>query len=189
MCNAERFNRRASSAKSKPDQILKALDLKSGQRVADIGAGGGYFTLRFAESVGTEGEVCAVDTDEENLAFIRRSAVAKKLNIIKLVRIAGDKIDLPNDFFDLIFFRNVYHHLENRVELMKAYQRKLKKDGRLAIIEYRPGGSIFSFHRLFGHHVPKEKIIYEMEKADFKKIEDFDFLPEQSFTIFQKNEL
>jgi len=48
------FNRRASNPKNKPDQILKALTLQPRQNVADIGAGGGYFSLRFAELVGLE---------------------------------------------------------------------------------------------------------------------------------------
>ena len=57
------FNRKASDPKNKPDEILEALELQQGQRVADIGAGGGYFSLRFAEAVGKDGRVFAVDTN------------------------------------------------------------------------------------------------------------------------------
>jgi len=50
MCQAEMFNKKAASAKSKPDEIIKALALKGEQTVLDFGAGGGYFALRFAEA-------------------------------------------------------------------------------------------------------------------------------------------
>jgi arsenite methyltransferase len=54
---AEMFNREASDPKNKPDDILNVLELQPGQKVADIGAGGGYFSLRFAEIVGKSGRV------------------------------------------------------------------------------------------------------------------------------------
>lgn len=180
------FNKKAASPKSKPDEILKALDLKSGQNVADIGSGGGYFSLRFAEAVGKQGQVFAVDTNKDYLDYIKTKASIKTLNNIKRVQISGDRIDLPDNFFDLIFFRNVYHHLKNRVEYMKTYKTKLKSNGRIAIIEYKPGGSIFSFRRFFGHNVPKEKIIAELKEAGYHKAEEYNFLSEQSFIIFKK---
>lgn len=183
MSRAEMFNKKASSPKSKPDEILKTLNLKPGQKIADIGAGGGYFSFRFAKAVGKEGQVFSVDTNEDYLDLIKNKVLEKGLNNIKPVNIS-ERFDLPDNYFDLIFFRNVYHHLENRVELMKNYRNKLKADGRLAIIEYKPGGSIFSFRRLFGHNVPKEKIVAELEQAGYQKITEYDFLSEQSFTIF-----
>jgi arsenite methyltransferase len=189
MCRAELFNKRAASPKSKPDEILKALDLKPGQKVADIGSGGGYFSLRFAEAVRGEGEVFAVDTNADYLNHLGANASKKGLNNIKLVNISEGRFDFPDNYFDLIFLRNVYHHLENRVEYMKGYKTKLKPEGRIAIIEYKPGGSIFSFRRLFGHNVPKEKIMAELEQAGYHEIEEHGFLPEQSFMIFQKNEI
>lgn len=74
---AEMFNKKASDPKNKPDDILKALELQPGQKVADIGAGGGYFSLRFAEVVGKNGQVFAVDTDPKFLEYIRHYAKRK----------------------------------------------------------------------------------------------------------------
>ena len=62
---AKMFNRKASDPKNKPDQILKALALQPRQNVADIGAGDGYFSLSFAEALGREGHVFAVDTNSD----------------------------------------------------------------------------------------------------------------------------
>ncbi len=178
------FNKRASSERFKPDEIMKALNIKPGQRIADIGAGGGYFSFRFAEAVGRNGEVSAIDRNDDYLKYIREDASKRGLSNIKIIKASENNANLPNNYFNLIFFRNVLHHIENRVLFMKSIKPKLKPGGRIAVIEYKPGGSIFSFRRLFGHNIPKEKIIGELNRAGFRKSEEFNFLPEQSFMIF-----
>lgn len=181
---AEIFNRKASDPKNKPDEILEALALQQGQMVADIGAGGGYFSLRFAEAVGKNGRVFAVDTNPNFLEFIKNSAKEKGLNNIEVILAMEDNPTLPEQSMDLIFMRNVCHHLSNRVEYFKKLKDALKPEGRIAIIEYRASGGRFSFHRKFGHYVPKETIIAEMKDAGYRLEKDLDFLPEQSFIIF-----
>jgi arsenite methyltransferase len=81
---AEMFNRKTSNQKSKPDEVLKALDLQKRQKVADVGSGGGYFALRFAESVGAEGRVFALDTNPKFLEFIKNSAKEKGLTNVEI---------------------------------------------------------------------------------------------------------
>ena len=157
--------------------------MQQGQKVADIGAGGGYFSLRFAEAVGREGQVFAVDTNSEFLEFIRNSVKEKGLHNVETVLVTEDNLTLPEISLDLVFMRNVCHHLPNRVEYFRKLSRLLKPEGRIAIIEYKRNGR-FSFHRMFGHYVPREIIIEEMDEAGYRLKEDLDFLPEQSFTIF-----
>jgi len=178
------FNRKASDPKNKPDKILEALALQQGQKVADIGAGGGYFTLRFAEAVGKDGRVFAVDTNPKFLEFIKNNAKKKGLDNVETVLTAEDNPTLPEQSIDLIFMRNVCHHLPNIAEYFKRLKGALKPDGRIAIIEYKAGGGRFSFHRKFGHYVPKEIIIAEMKETGYRLEKDLGFLPEQSFTIF-----
>ena len=179
---AEMFNNKASNPKNKPDEVLKALELQQGQKIADIGSGGGYFALRFAEAVGSEGHVFAVDTDQNFLDFVQESAKEKGLANVETVLAAKDGVALPDMSLNLIFMRNVCHHLPDRPEYFRKLQAALKPEGRIAIVEYRGGG--FSFHALFGHYVPKETIIREMEQAGYELEKDLGFLPEQSFTIF-----
>ena len=180
---AEMFNRKASDPKNKPDEILKALGLQQRQKVADVGSGGGYFALRFAEIVEAEGRVFAVDTNPKFLEFIQDSAKEKVLTNVETVLTEEDKPILPEKSVDLVFMRNVCHHLSNRVDYFRRLRNSLKTSGRVAIIEYRSGRG-FSFHRLFGHYVAKEKIIEEMQEAGYKLEKEVDFLPEQSFTLF-----
>lgn len=181
---AKMFNKKASDPKSKPDQILETLALQRGQNIADIGAGGGYFSLRFADAVGREGKVYAVDTDPEFLEFIRNSAMEKGLNNVETVLAAEDKLILPEKSLDFVFVRNVYHHLPNRIEYFRNLRGLLKPRGKIVIIEYKRGGGLFSFRRIFGHYVPRETILEEMEEAGYRSEKSFDFLPKQSFTIF-----
>lgn len=180
---AEMFNSKASDPKNKPDEVLKALELQQGQKVADIGAGGGYFALRFAEIVGTDGLLFAVDTNPSFLEFVQNSAKEKGLVNVETVLAAKDTAPLPEKSLNLIFMRNVCHHLTNRVEYFKKLKDALKPEGRIAIIEYRSGKG-FSFHKMFKHYVPKERIIKEMEEAGYQMEKDLDFLLEQSFTFF-----
>jgi ubiquinone/menaquinone biosynthesis C-methylase UbiE len=180
---AEMFNSKAADPKNKPDDILKALELQRGQNVTDIGSGGGYFVLRFAEIVGADGRVFAVDTDQTFLEFVKQSAKEKGLVNVEAVLAAKDAVALPEKSIDLIFMRNVCHHLPERPEYFKKLKTALKTEGKIAIIEYRKAKG-FSFHKMFGHYVPKEEIIKEMEEAGYQLEKDLDFLPEQSFTIF-----
>jgi 16S rRNA C1402 N4-methylase RsmH len=70
------------------------------------------------------------------------------------------------------------------VEYFKKLKNALKPNGRIAIIEYKSSDGRFSFHRRFGHYVPKETLNTEMKEAGYKLVKDLDFLPEQSFMIF-----
>jgi len=181
---AQMLNTKSSGPRNKPDEILEVMGLKSGQNIADIGAGGGYFSLRFAEIVGEAGKVYAADTNLDFLQFIKDSAKEKGLNNI-ITLLVKDKLNLPEHSIDFIFMRNVTHHLSNRVEYFKNLRKYLKPEGRIVIIDYKKG-KIFSFHGLFGHYVSKEKLIQEMKEAGYSLVQEFDFLLEQHFTIYVK---
>jgi len=180
---AKMFNKKASDPKNKPDQIIEAIALKPGQIIANIGAGGGYFSLRFAKIVGREGKVYAVDVNPDFLKFIKNSAKEKKLNNVITKLTTENRLDLPEKSLDFIFMRNITHHISNRVKYFENLKKFLKPDGRVIIIEYKPGKSL-SFRGIFGHHVAKEIIVREMEEAGYLLEKEFDFLPEQHFTIY-----
>jgi len=181
---AKIFNKKASAPRNKPNQIIETIGLKSGQVIADIGSGGGYFALRFAEVVGEEGKVYAVDTDEKLLEFVKNSAKQKGMNNIITV-LAKDKLELPKESLDFVFMRNVTHHISNRVSYFKNLKKFLKPYGKVVIIEYKKG-KLFTFRGIFRHYVSKETIVQEMKEAGYVLEKEFDFLPEQHFTIYQK---
>lgn len=182
---AKMFNKKASDPKNKPDQIIEAIALKPGQSIADIGAGGGYFSLRFAEIVKEEGRVYAVDAKPEFLEYVKNSAKERGLNNIMPILVKEDRLNLPKKSLDFIFMRNVTHHIPNRVKYFRNLKDFLKSDGRIVIIEYKKG-KFFTFRGLFGHDIPKEVIKQEMEEAGYLLEKEFDFLPEQHFVIYLK---
>jgi arsenite methyltransferase len=179
---AKMLNREAANPKNKPEEILKTLALQQGEKIADIGAGGGYFSLKFAEAVGKQGAVYAVDTDPGKIEFIRKSAAEKGLSNVQVVLAGKESVTLPEKM-DLIFLRNVYHHISNRVEYFANLRESLKPDGRIVMVEHNRGRR-FSFHRIFERRVTKETIVEEMTKAGYSIAESKNFLSEQSFTIF-----
>jgi arsenite methyltransferase len=185
---AKMFNRKAGRKKNKAEKILSTLHVQPGQTIADIGSGGGFFTILLSAQVGTNGKVYAVDTNKDFLEFITRQVTKQKITNITTVPATEHTIPLPAHSIDLIFARNVYHHLQNRIVYFSEAKQLLAPKGRVAIVEHVPEGSRLSFHRRCGHNVPKETIIQEMGKAGYRVSASFDFLPTQSFTIFMPSE-
>jgi ubiquinone/menaquinone biosynthesis C-methylase UbiE len=174
----ESMNDPSRDAWQQPEDVVQALDIANGARVADLGAGGGYFTFPLADAVGPEGRVYAVDVEEASLRFIDKRARELGFRNIALILAMPDDALLPADGVDLIFTSNTYHHLTDRVAYFKSLMRHLRSAGRVAIIEYKDTG-------WFGHATPKETVRREMETAGYRLVKDFDFLPKQHFQIFK----
>lgn len=167
----------------KPDRVVLALKIKPGDRVADLGSGGGYFTFRLAEAVGPGGQVYAVDVDEGLVDYIRNRAKEEKRANVKAVLAKHNDPLLPLEGVDLIFTSNTYHHLENRAAYFANAKQYLSETGRVAIIDFNEKGWLKG---LSSHHTPKEVIKKEMEQAGYRLEREFDFLPKQNFLIFSK---
>ena len=176
------LNREASTRRSRPEEILEQLQIREGQVLADIGSGGGYFTLAFAARSGKTGHVYAVDVKKKYLDFIRRQAEQAGLGNITFILAAEGKIDLPEAGLDLVFIRNVFHHLPESGNFFAKLKRHLKPGGKVAIIEHKKKG--FGFVSFFGHYTAPEAIVQAMEKAGYITGASFDFLPDQTFTLF-----
>jgi len=178
------LNREAASPQNKPNKIIKNLNIHKGNVIADIGSGGGYFTLEFGRKTGDNGIVYSVDTKQKSLDFTKKEAHKEGLKNIKTV-LADDKgFSIPDQSVDLFFLRNVFHHLEVPVEYFQNLKRFLKPDGRVAIVDYKERS--MSFIGIFGHFTPEKVLINTMVKSGFKPVEKFDFLQKQSFIIFMK---
>jgi ubiquinone/menaquinone biosynthesis C-methylase UbiE len=177
------LNREAASPKNKPEEIIKGLHIQEGHAVADIGSGGGYFTLAFAGNVGKTGKVYAVDIRSKYLNFIRRRSEQARLDNIIFVLAGEDEINLPKAGLDLVFARNVFHHLSEPAKYFGNLKNYLKPVGKVAIIDHKPAGG-FSFAALFKHQASGEVVVQEMEKAGYFLAESFDFLPDQTFNLF-----
>lgn len=180
---AELLNKKASNPESKSIEIINSLEIQEAQTIADIGSGGGYFAFLFAEKIGNNGQIFCVDTNKDLLDFIDNQILEKQISNIKTIHYYGKNLPIEPNSLDLIFIRNVTHHLKNRTDYFKNLTKFLKQNGKIAVIDYKKG-ELFSFHGIMGHYVHKKDIIFEMKNAGFEVEQEFDFLEKQHFTIF-----
>ena len=168
----------------KPDQVVERLQLKSGQRVAEIGSGSGYFVVRFARAVGETGKVYAADIDSDMLNYLKWRAGKEELANIELVEATPDDPKLAGSSVDLVFLCNTIHHIENRDRYYPYITRALREGGRLVVVDF--------YNRPLPVPSPRVKIarsdmIKEIEQAGFHLVEEYDFLPHQYFLVFELN--
>src|SRR5947208_5868933 len=122
----------------KPDQIMDALKIAEGSVVADIGAAGGWFTIRMARRVGPNGRVYAEDIQPQMVDVIYRRVQRENLDNVVTVLGRPDDPRLPSDI-DAALVVETFHEMEDPVALLKNLARSLKPHGRIGIVEFNPG--------------------------------------------------
>jgi predicted methyltransferase len=150
----------------RPAEVMDALGVKSGHRVADIGCGFGYFTFHMAARVGAEGKVYAVDIDEGAVDKVRRRKEREKLAQVEPILGKSDDPRLPNDL-DAVLIVDTYHEFREYDRMTQAVFRALKPGGRLVIVdgEGPAGKPRTEYHRL--HTIPAELVREEITRNGF----------------------
>jgi ubiquinone/menaquinone biosynthesis C-methylase UbiE len=166
------------------DLLLKNLPIKPGDKVADIGAGTGYFTLPMADMVGDEGMVFAVDIQPEMLAIIEDRTATQGITNIQRVLATEKNPGLPANSIDLALFVDMYHEFEWPQEVMSAVFDSMVSGGKIVLVEYRAEDPQVPIKKL--HKMTEQQARLEMEAAGWVFIENKDFLPQQHFLLFEK---
>lgn len=179
------MNDPSRDAWQKPRQVVERLDIEPGARVADLGAGGGYFTWYLAEAVGPQGKVYAVEIDETALAIIEKEMKSRGVTNVVPTRAEPDDARIPEPV-DLVFSCDTYHHMEDRIAYFRSLARYLKRDGKVAILDFHAEGF---FSGLLGHGTTKEEVRREMEAAGYRLAADYDLVDRQHFQIFSRADL
>ena len=117
------------------DVIFAEMGIRPGAIVADIGAGDGFFTSRLARSVGRNGRVFAVDTDDAVMARLRERLQEDGVDNVTIIKGALDDPRLPDATLDAALIVNAYHEMDQHQLILAALRRALKPDGRLVIVE------------------------------------------------------
>lgn len=167
-----------------PTRLLKALDLKGGEVVADIGAGSGYHTFRLAKAVGPRGKILAVDIQPEMLALIRKRMKAEMVNNVEPVLGAEMDPKLPAEAVDLILLVDVYHEFSHPFEMTEAMVKALKSGGRLVFVEFRledPKVPIKLVHKM-----SERQVVKEMKPHPLRHAKTINVLPWQHIIVFEK---
>ncbi len=166
-----------------PDRVVANLRLEPGARVADIGAGDGYFTFFLADAVGPDGKVFAIDVDRNTIAKLEKAVENRGYRNIEVVLAETGDPSLPDGSIDLAFVCNVYHHIDDQVTYFDRLRTDLRAGGRLAIVEM---GEALAFRLLTppGHWTARTTLREELRRAHYLPAHSFDFLPVQNFEIF-----
>ncbi len=177
---AQVFDDPARDAWQKPHEVIEALKLKPDAVIADIGAGTGYFSARFANML-PQGRIYGVDTEPDMVKYLTARAKREGLKNITAVQAKPGDPGLPEKA-DLIIYVDVYHHVDDRVQYFRRLQNSLKPGGRLAIIDFRldaPNGPPKSAR------IVPEQVKSELQRAGYTLAEEHGFLPNQYFLIFR----
>jgi arsenite methyltransferase len=165
-----------------PGRVLETLALPEAAAVADIGAGGGYFTERFSRWVGPAGRVYATDVQEPMLARLRERVAERGLANVEVIAAEFDDPTLPDACCDLVFFSSVYKEIDGRVDYMRKLRPALREGGRVAILEFR--SRTFGVGPPSDVRLPPEQVANELAEAGFALVESYDFLPREYFLVF-----
>jgi len=167
----------------RPDRIMDELGIAEGSIVADLGAGGGWFTVRLAERVGPNGLVYAEDIQQEMLEAIRRRVQRVGFQNRVVLKL-GTAIDprLPPRALDAALIVDAYHELEQPVPLLKNLAASLKADGRLGIVNAKKDGG--GPGPPMEQRIDAERVIRDAERAGLKLQSRGDFLRYQYFLMF-----
>jgi SAM-dependent methyltransferase len=170
----------------KPAEVMKAFELRPGMKVADVGCGSGYFTVKVAGEIGPEGHVWAIDAWQDMLDYLDRRLQIEGLENVDLVKVERDDPMIPKGQADLILMVDVYHYIKERTAYAEKLRDGLAPGGRLIVVDYipkpieeRPWGPPPS------QHLPEAELTGDLEKAGLRKVKQLDFLPEQYFVVYQ----
>jgi ubiquinone/menaquinone biosynthesis C-methylase UbiE len=170
-------------AYQRPDRIMDALQIGEGSVVADLGAGGGWFTVRLARRVGPNGRVYAEDIQSEMIGVIKRRMAREGLEP-RVHTVLGTPVDtkLPPGSLDAVLMVDAYHEFEQPVALLRNAARALKPTGMIGIVNYKkdgggPGPDMEA-------RVDPEKVIADAQAAGLQLRKRENFLRYQYMLIF-----
>jgi len=170
------------AAWQKPDRVVRALGIRRGDVVAEVGAGPGYFTPRLARAVGRAGRVWALDPEPRALALLR-----ERLNAVANVTLVLNRDDdpaLPPGSCDMAVIINAYHHFDDGPAFLRRVARLLKPRGRLVNIDWdarpTPVGPPPN------HRVPRQTFLKAAARARLALVAEPRFLPYQYFVVLRR---
>ncbi|PMB44577.1 SAM-dependent methyltransferase [Fischerella thermalis CCMEE 5205] len=177
------LERPSRETEEKPSKILDALDLKSTDVVADIGAGTGYLSFRIAPKV-PQGKVLAVDIQPEMLDIINFFKQELNVTNVEAVLATPTNPNLPPASVDLALMVDAYHEFEYPREVMQAIVKALKPDGRVVLVEYRGENPLIMIKGL--HKMTQKQVKKEMQAVGLVWRETKNLLPQQHLMVFAK---
>jgi len=162
----------------RPDAVVDALELKPGERICDLGAGPGYFSLRLARAVGTTGKVFAIEADPRMRdVLVQRLEEAHLANVEPVLAVDG--MGLPPEPVDRILIVNAYHHFTDGIAYLRALSGHLRPGGTIVNIDFHGGELPIGPPPEL--RIPRERFLADAEAAGLRLVDEETFLPYQYF--------
>lgn len=177
----ERFEDPARRDWQKPSVVLLTLGLEVGDRVADLGAGTGYFIPWLSSLVEQKGKVYAVDVEPEMLEYIAKRQDIAYDNVVTILADPDDP-KLPPDELDAILIVDTWHHIDKRIEYLDHLARSLRRGGRVVVIDFRKGE--LPVGPPAGSKLGRDDVVKEFEKGGWRLVSESVALPYQYLLVF-----
>ncbi len=149
------------------DRVMDLLGIKAGKKVADIGAGSGWFTVRAARRVGANGTVYAEDINPQAIRYIEDRVHRENLPNVKTILGTPDDPKLLAGSVDAVLMLKVYHEVAHPVDVMKLLRASLKAGAKVGIIDRNGNGA--------DHGLNRDVVEKEMSEAGYRLDAKYDF--------------
>ncbi len=169
-----------------PEETLRKLGLKTGDIMADVGCGIGYFTFPAGQIVGPEGKVLAMDVADEMLNEINEGKERNQVTNIETVKVTEDNLPLKNGAVNFALVCNVLHEIEEFDRYIGELQRILAVKGRLAVIDFEKKES--QWGPPIHHRIDKNELIGIFKKHGLKVV-DCQSIGEEHYSILAENDV
>lgn len=173
----------------KTDEMLKALDIKEGERIADIGCGGGYFSWQFSKMVGETGKVYATEINKDAIAYLESFIKEYGVNNIETVVTRMNDAGLKANCVDTVFMCSMYHAVYiTNIEFVKDHfidtvKKALRKGGRVIVVDNDiPEPGIPSY---YGPGIIPEMIISQLHYYGFELESRVQLIPQRFALVFR----
>ena len=167
----------------KPAVLVRALGLRRGQVVAEIGSGPGYFTARLARAVGPSGHVFAVDPEAAVLDVLRRRIGRMGVRNVTPVLGRDDDPLLPRGRCQVAVLINCFHHMHGRVAFLRRLVAALPKNARVVNVDW---DEKTEFGPPPKRRVSRARFLRDARRAGLRLVADRPILPHQYFLVLRR---
>jgi predicted methyltransferase len=155
----------------RPTDVIRALDLRPGSEVVDLGCGSGYFTLRLSPRVGRDGRVIAEDIRWLPLTFLWVRTVLKRDFNVHLVHGKVANPDLPKGRVDAVLIVNTFHELADPQAILAHVRNSLVAGGRLVVVDREPKPQNIGVTEIGDHEIAPAAVEADLTSAGFQVVQ------------------